>query len=349
MIKKASDVFNVPGLRLDDSAPSVRSHGRHPIVVALDGTSAAERSLPIAVALAKRWDAPLRLAHISSPVVGLHNTDHFLIDNGESVSVQSREGMYLESLAETIGDSTGLSVRCKTISGIAIADSLRSICERYRPRVLVMARPRRSRLSRLLFGSVSNRLIGHLAAPLLLVPAEGNVEHRPFDRPSELNRILVHLDGTDTSERVLDLAIGIASKNTVCHLRRVVPVASLYSPMNGNSTASLDVRDKAWHELLYARNRLVRHGIDCTTRLIFDSGNSASAIVAEAKAMQSLVVLPAPRKHRLPGWLKPDVTSHFVREADVPMLMAPEFGGFIPPATDHAESESDFDNVPAAT
>jgi nucleotide-binding universal stress UspA family protein len=186
-----------------------------------------------------------------------------------------------------------------------------------------MARTRRSNFSRFLTGSITNRLLDNLAAPLLLVPAESRAANQDVASPRELNRVLVHLDGTDASERALDHAINFAIEDTICHLRRVLPLASLYTPGRGQFSHGSDIRGEAWRELFQARDKLERHGIKCTTRLLFDSQNAASAIVAQAKAMQALVLVAAARQPRMPWWLRTNVAEYVVRHAEVPVLIVP--------------------------
>ena len=322
VIKTAPTVRSVPSLKLESSS-RVRSCGRNPVLVALDESSVAERALPFALALAKHWDAPMRLVHVRNPVEDAHRMDHCLIDNGASLSIQSRAGVYLESLAESLSNSNDLSVYSKTVTAVAIAETLRSMCERDAPRVLVMARTRRSNLSRFLTGSVTNRLMSCLDVPLLLVPAESHSGSHAVADPSKLTQLLVHLDGSDASQSVLDHAISIASENTIIHLRRVLPLARLYSTKRAEISHRSDIRNEAWLEMFRASEKLKRHGIECTTRLIYDGQNLASAIVAQAKAMQALVVVPAAREHLLPWWLGTNAAEHVVRQAEVPVLIVP--------------------------
>jgi nucleotide-binding universal stress UspA family protein len=83
--------------------------------------------------------------------------------------MHTRPGAYLAGLAESLRAATNLGVSTRTVSGVSIADPLRSVCQGG-ARALVMVRTQRSGLSRLLSGSVADELIGQLPVPLLVVP-----------------------------------------------------------------------------------------------------------------------------------------------------------------------------------
>jgi nucleotide-binding universal stress UspA family protein len=64
-------------------------------------------------------------------------------------------------------------------------------------------------------------------------------------------------------------------------------------------------------------------------------------IVAQAKAMQALVVVAATRKHLFPWWLRTHVAEYVVRQAEVPVLIVPRYGDVIPPAkVNHVDNHS---------
>jgi nucleotide-binding universal stress UspA family protein len=302
---------------------------RNPVLVALDGTPVAERAIPPAVALAHRWKAPLRLVHVRNPVKDVHKMDLRLIDNGKSLSVHSRSGIYLDSLAESLSDSQNLSVRAQTVTGVSIANTLRSMCEND-VRTLVMVRPRRSALSRFWSGSVTNSLIGGLSVPLVLVPAESNWVHKQDTATFYgLNRVLVYLDGTEASDAVLDQAIAVASEDTVYHLVRVLPMSSLYAAHGGGLSRSASLRNDAWLGLSKAADKLEELRLECKSQLIFDAQNPGSAIVDHAKATHAQLVVVAARQHLLPRWLTDDVVDYVVCHASVPVLVVPADGSVV--------------------
>ena len=168
MLQTAPAALSMPRFRLD-YATSGTSRSPNSVLVALDGAIAAEQALPFAQSVAQHWNAPLRLVHVRNPVEDAHGMDLRLIDNRNSLSVQTRSGAYLHDIAESLRGSNGLLVSSVTAIGVSIADTLRSICETD-ARALVIARTRRSLLSRFWWGSVTDSLIGRLTVPLLVIP-----------------------------------------------------------------------------------------------------------------------------------------------------------------------------------
>jgi nucleotide-binding universal stress UspA family protein len=245
------------------------------------------------------------------------------VDNSESLSVQSRSGAYLKELAETLRRLHGVSVRWDTPMGTSIAGTLRSLCQTD-ARALVIARPRRSAASRFWWGSVTDGLIGRLAVPLLIVPndaAAADDAAREFK--SGFSRVLVHMDGTEMAEDVLEHAASVASAGAVCHLLRVLPLTSLYATGRGRFSSALDQRNEAWRKLFRAQEKLEERRFTARPRLILDGQTAASAIVEQARAMQAQLIVLGARQH-LPWWLRDGIAEYVVRHSTIPVLLVPE-------------------------
>ena len=207
-------------------------------------------------------------------------------------------------------------------------------------RALVMVQPRRSAFSRFWTGSVTDKLIGHLAVPLMLIPDNVRAAERAGNLVSGgFSRILVHLEGTESSECVVGSTIAIASTDALCHLLRVLPFTSLFRAGRSGFHRAFDVRheawrelsgdlrNKAWLELFRAKEKLETRGLTATSRLIFDGRSPGSAIVEGARAMQADVIVLGARPYLLPWWLRKGVAEHVVRHATVPVLIVPADGG----------------------
>jgi nucleotide-binding universal stress UspA family protein len=273
----------------------------------------------------------MRLVHVRNPVEEAHNMDLCLVDNGKSLSVQSRSGAYLEGLAESLSKLEKLRVAGNTVTGVSVAHTLRSICKE-NARILVMSRTRRSALSRVFLGGVTDRLIGGLTVPLLLVPDERNAaDSRNEDNHRGFNRMLVYLNGADTSDGLLDIVRTIASKDAICHLLRVLPMRSLNSAERETSSHGCSPRDKAWLELLRAKHKLKQSNITCKPRLIFNRYDAVSTVAEQVKATRAQVVVVTAREHLLPWWLRTDVPEYLVRHVDVPVLIVPANKNVVPP------------------
>lgn len=323
MITSDLNAVSTPRFRPEQLTIQHRRDTR-PVIVALDGGSVAERAIPFAQALAQRWRAPLRLVHVRNPVDESFGRDVCLVDDSRTLTVHSRPDAYLTGLAESIRAETKLTIDSKTISGVSIADTLRSVCGSD-ARALVMVRTQRSALSRLFFGSVVDSLIGQLPVPVLVVPSsqEGGLWASSGAQKQHFTRLLAYLDGSDAVANLLKHTVAIAPDEAVCQLLRVLPLASLFDRGHRRYSPSPDPRNDAWIELLRAKHVLQRKGIVCKPRLVFDGQSAASAIVDRAKATRVDSIIMAARPHFLPWWLRDGVVENVIRRASVPVLVVP--------------------------
>ena len=147
------------------------------IVVPLDGTPVAERALPHALSLARRYGAALTLVRtyslpgdVAAATVasGLPGTGP-VVDPAPFVEVErtAAEG-YLEATANELRGQ-GLTVDYDEEDARA-ADGIVELAARAGADLIVMATHARSGLSRLLAGSVAEHVVQHAPCPVLLVP-----------------------------------------------------------------------------------------------------------------------------------------------------------------------------------
>lgn len=318
-----NSAVKIPSALRRQGSISRQTGNNRPVLVALDDAAGAEQALPMALMLARHWNAPLRLVHVRNPTEDVLQSDLCLIDTNESLSVQSHFGAYLASLAESLRDSHALAVTADTVTGSSVASTLRAQCGSD-ARALVMVRTRRSAASRFCWGSITDRLIGSLSAPLLLVPADHVSRWRGVGQLRRgFSRILAHLDGTNAAQRVIGNAMALASAHAVCHLLRVMPMSSLAALRQGGLGQDNEQRNAAWREMFQARETLEARGIATTSRVIFDGQTKGAAIVEQARALRAEVIIVAGCHHRLPWWLRSGAAEYVVRHASTPVLIVP--------------------------
>lgn len=140
-----------------------------PIVVPLSGTKESGSAIPHAVEIIKKRGAEseIVLLHVMEPAY-IHVTRAAL-----EASDEKREEMkaYLEGVAREIREA-GLKVRTEVLTGEP-ADGIINYLKRNPAQLLVMATRGHSRLSRMVFGSVTESVIRLVKkTPLLLVSGE---------------------------------------------------------------------------------------------------------------------------------------------------------------------------------
>ena len=177
----------------------------HLILVPLDGSSVAEQVLPVAGVIAHRSGTRLHLATVLQQVPAFLATgEEPMVDPGLEQDLREQSTEYLESIAEALGTTHGVEVSFAVLHG-SPAQVLADHARAKRVGLIVMTTHGHSGINRLWLGSVADRLVRRVKAPVLLL--------RPKDAPlqTEFRHIVVALDGLNEGERVLEPAIELGS------------------------------------------------------------------------------------------------------------------------------------------
>lgn len=195
------------------------------IMAPTDGSDAERPALEVAVTLAQRFDAELRLVRVETPPV--------VVDprSGPGVLQQTEESLLearrarerkLEELADEIRKRGARRVISSLESG-RVEPGLRDYANRYGIDLIVMSSHSRGGLQRANLGSVTDYLIRNTEIPTLVVrPPVATVSGPggPFAR------IIIPLDGSTLAEQVIPHVIALAggSQARVDLLRILTPV-----------------------------------------------------------------------------------------------------------------------------
>ncbi len=164
----------IPVLLIRSSMPQREPGVVQSILLPVDGSALAEAALPYAKELARRFDATLHLVRVAetpeiysllSVPAGAPASAEVLNQLAEQLIEAATT--YVNELAERLR-SEGLRVETHVLEGIAPEQLLAFERER-QPSLVVMATHGRSGLSRVVFGSVAERLLREGTVPLLLI------------------------------------------------------------------------------------------------------------------------------------------------------------------------------------
>src|SRR5690242_17916992 len=157
------------------------------ILVPLDGSTLAERAIPVAENLARRLAAGIVLIHCTG------------------VSRLSSPERYLDQVRS---DLSGAHVDIETAvpEGEAVVQILRA-ADIYRADLIVMTRRGRSEVGRWLMGSVTAGVLRRASVPVILVPSAA----APMIGHNERLTILLPLDGSVESESALATGVAMAA------------------------------------------------------------------------------------------------------------------------------------------
>jgi nucleotide-binding universal stress UspA family protein len=309
------------------------------VLVPLDGSQFGEHALPLALDLARKAGATLRLTHVRLPVSSIYSEPPLFLEDELQTRFNERERSrwlgYLDGVAGRVRQAAP-SVKVATVLQEGDpAETLQKDAATAGADLVVMTTHARGALGRLWLGSVADELLRHLQVPLLLV--------RPGNDAPDLaahalpRQIVIPLDGTPLAEQMVRPAVelGKLSGAGFTLLRVVKPVAVLNpSPVGGASMGQMaadlverlrtvqDSLRKEAHTYLEGVARPLRaEGLHVLTRVSVEE-QPAVAVLHEAEAQGAgLVALATHGRRGLSRLVLGSVADKVVRGAQFPILV----------------------------
>lgn len=222
------------------------------IVVPLDGSLLAERALPVAIALARATGATVRAVHVFVPLAK-GTVVRGLVDYAANVEAQltndarayvedvRRRFQTVEGTKEIVHVdlSRALPIRSPFGEAARIVAALERYARKSAADLIVMTSHGRGGFSRAWMGNVADAAIRGTGLPVLIVrAAESSVV------PSIVRHIVIALDGSPVAERVIPVALAIASA-THARITLVRVVIVRWTVARASPVAHVDSRDLA--------------------------------------------------------------------------------------------------------
>jgi nucleotide-binding universal stress UspA family protein len=244
------------------------------VMVPLDGSELAESALPFALTLAERSGGELHLVQVAAtlrPFVPTDAADPEGIPPLEKA--RKRSTRYLEEVRARVRESgSPVGVRTHVLSGRPVEALFGWILKEGVDQV-VMTTHGRGRFQRLWLGSVAEGLVRSAPAPVLLWRKEGSGPPDLAEQPS-LSRILLALDGTESSESMIPRAEEMArlfdaSLSLVGVLPALVRFGSPYLPHAAAEEGERGVR-RLWLEKRLGRlaEEIRNRGVDADHEVV---------------------------------------------------------------------------------
>ncbi len=303
------------------------------LLVPLDGSAFGEHALPLALSLARRLGAALRVVHVHvSPWVAYgelgvqydETTDRILRENDRA---------YLDAVARRLAAAADISPSSALLDG-PVADAIGWHATATESDLLVMTTHGRGPLARFWLGSVADALVRQASIPILLVqPKEAAPDLAP---EPVVRRVLIPLDGSELAEQILEpaLALGAATQAEYTLLRVVKQMAAAsYDPASGRVSGlresllkQMQVMDRQqWTEAQEYLERLaggLRARSLTVQRRVIPHEQPAAAILDDAqKNAADLIALATHGRGGLKRLLLGSVADKVVRGAATPVLV----------------------------
>jgi len=289
------------------------------VMVPLDGSTFAEAALPLATALARRAGATLRLVLVHGTATGAGDEAA-----AAQVALQDHEREYLRGTASRLDPGGALVSGVDLLEG-APGPSLAAAVGSLRADLVVMATHGRGAVGRAWLGSVADYLLRHLHTPILLVrPGEPG----PVNAGTRLERILVPLDTSSTSEEILETVLALADPGATITLAHVVePVLgtaepTLPFPMPLDPKLLADLRELAQARLDRVAEALRARGVTVSARVLTGVGPAQMLLEEAGRGQYDLVAMTTHGQGGLRRLLLGSVTDKVVRGATGPVLVS---------------------------
>jgi nucleotide-binding universal stress UspA family protein len=294
------------------------------LLVPLDGSPLAEQALPLALEIAERANASVRLVHVHPP--GMPGGSGPGSDPRPESAVRESEQAYLNGAAQRVATASPVRVAAELLDGPVAA----TLCGRAAATgtdLIVMATHGRGPLTRFWLGSVADQVIRQAPVPVLLVrPRDGapDLAWRP-----RLRHILIPLDGSALAEQALGpaTAMGRLLKVDYTLLRAIEPIILPDPRFGGNPVAGLDptllraLQEAAQADLNRVADRLRSRALHVRMRVVSNQP-AAVAILDEAGGGDvDLIALATHGRGGLPRLLLGSVADKVVRGSPVPVLV----------------------------
>ncbi len=289
------------------------------ILLPLDGSPLAEQVIPYVIQLGKALSSEIVLLQSFEPVSPqLADPEHGRYVDQLTTTFAESVLDYLETVAKRFRDE-GVNPACLAPEGQP-AEKIIEEASKMPNTLVAMSTHGRSGIGRWVMGSVTDKVLHAIDAPLLIVRAK---ETPPTT--AVLDRIIIPLDGSELSEKILPHAISLAKGiNAPVTLVRTTHIPH-YVPMDYPASMIDDlIREttvEAEDYLRHISQQLSIEGVPNSQAEIRQQ-DAAGAILDSAGDSPATLVAMSTHGHSGVGrWVLGSVTDRVVRHATGPVLV----------------------------
>jgi len=307
-------------LPVEDTTWSGQSATVRRIMVSLDGSEFAERALPLARAICRTVGASMIIVSvlpIKRTMQVLSSTDK---EDEKATAGHLERQTYLREVTERMSAS-GVDASYIVAAG-PVAESINQLMQDTNSDLLAMSTHGLSGLSRFLMGSTADAIVQLNTKPVLLIRPEKLAEGQVPD----FDKILLPLDGSHFSERILPYAKAVADAvDGEMILLRVpdVPQARMYSARSEAITELRKQAEKmAWRYLKGVAADLREDGSNVRSIVI---GNRPAQTIVEVSETEhaDLIMLATHGRGGMDRVFVGSVADRVIHHARCPVFLVP--------------------------
>lgn len=294
------------------------------IMVPLDGSGFSEQAVAYALGAARRAGATIHFVRVHAPTAPPNSATPWLLDPVAEADRWREERTYLERAAE-LPRASGLRVRLAVLDG-TVVDALSCYIKHAGIDLVVMTTHGRGGLSRIWLGSVADSLVRSVDIPILLLRPR-NAKVSAFGPQFGLDHIVIPVDGTEASERMIEHAIEFGRLAGARYsLVQVVapPIQSTPSfEMPAWSDDFEQVRAQAEASLERIAQNMRARGLIVHTTVVVQTQAAAGILEHSAESRGDLIAMATHGRTGWPRMVLGSVADKVLRGSDVPLLLLP--------------------------
>ncbi len=289
------------------------------ILVPLDGSKLARQVFPHVVELARAYDSEVVLIGICKPEESQYGQVYRLYVGGEA-----------ERIRQEMGEDTKASVKTEVLVGES-ADEILSYANRNEVGLIVMASHGRSGILPWSLGSTVTRVLHRVGMPLVIVKVKG--EPTGVDKAGLFSKILIPLDGSQASLRVLPCIVEITRKlESEVTLLQVVASGRHVHTIGGLDFvqfADLDMNKKKESAQKYLDAAGASFaGTKAKVKTEVRFGDIAREVVGYVRKSDfSLIALSSHGHSRIERWFHESVSFKILQASEKSVLIVSSLGG----------------------
>jgi nucleotide-binding universal stress UspA family protein len=298
------------------------------ILVPLDGSLLSEKAVPLALQIARRTGASVRLTSVLPPLVAKGPPPHPGLPRDEQAALDLVAWRVRQALAGDIHRADySKTVLTSLIEG-PVAPTLAEHAAALGTDLVVMTTHGRGAISRFWLGSVTDELIRRSTVPVLVVrPTDSKPADDDLTKETPIRRLIVPLDGSPLADAVLGPAAELArlfgAKIELFHAVPTLPVVLAEGAVVTQPAADVAVLDELTrqaHEMLNrTAKRLAADGLKVKTTVVI-AERVAAAILDQTKPGDVIAVATHARTPAV-RWFLGSVADKLIRGSDVPVLV----------------------------
>ena len=294
------------------------------IMAPTEGSDSESTALKVAVKLAQRFEADLRLVRVEPTALEVEAVVRPRLLEFTERALQEERTARLRKL-EALGVQLRALGAIRVITALEdgpVGPTLRDYARKFRVDLIVMSSHSRGGLKRVALGSVTDYLIRHTNIPVLVVKQPASFVGTPFDET--VARIVVPLDGSEVAEQILPSVASLALR-----LRASVSLLHVLTPLTYSQQQMMQPGLPWWDAdiavadsyLARAASYLTEEGVAVSKDVILSDNVSTAILDYAARARADLIAIATSGSGGMSRFVFGTVADEITRKSQASLLV----------------------------